>query len=547
MTFSALHVPTRAALADHEESTFVAHAPCDACGSKDNCGVFSDGHTYCFGCQAYTHGDADAPSKPASKPQAVGLLEGEYHSLPNRKLTEESCRKFSYMLTRYKGEPVQAATYRDSNGRAVAQKLRTRDKKFSTIGETKGLGLWGAHLWSAGKKIVVCEGEICCMSASQIQGHRWPTVSIPNGSQSAAKALLNAWEYLSNFDEIILMFDMDDAGREASIAAAEALPIGRVKIASLPYKDVNECLLNGASGSVIDAIFQAAPFRPDGIISGCDMRDIISEVDAMSEIHYPFKRLNEITKGVQCPSMITVTAGSGVGKSTLVRELAYSFITQGQNVGMLMLEETAKRSAQGLVGLHMNRNITIDPDAATSEEVEEAYDDLMGPEYGDFYLFDHFGSTEMEVITNRIRYMNKALGCNIIFLDHISILVSGLTGKVTDERRLVDDIVTHLRTSVVQELGITLFLVSHLKRPNSEAGHEGGAKVQLSQLRSSHSIAQLSDFCIGLQVDAEEPTSGRRELVVMKNRFTGEIGFAGALQYNRTTGRLIDTDTTSPF
>jgi len=195
----------------------------------------------------------------------------------------------------------------------------------------------------------------------------------------------------------------------------------------------------------------------------------------------------------------------------------------------------------------MSKNITIDPDAATQEEVEAAYDDLMGPDYGRFYLFDHFGSTAMDIISNRIRYMNKALGCDIIFLDHISILVSGLTGKVTDERRLVDDIITNLRTSVVQELGISLFIVSHLKRPQSDAGHEGGAKVQLSQLRSSHSIAQLSDFCLGLQVDAEDPTAGRRELVVLKNRFTGEVGFAGSLQYNRDTGRLIDADDVSPF
>ena len=533
---------------DTTDSEFVENVPCDACGSKDNAALFTDGHTYCFGCKAYTHGDEETSGPSTNDPKAPsGLLKGEYHAIPSRKLTEETCRKFGYMLSRSNGQPVHVASYRDAKGNAVAQKLRTKDKKFPWTGEPKKATLFGSHLWSNGKKIVITEGEIDCMTVSQIQGHRWPTVSLQNGAQSAPKALLDAWEYLSNFEEIILMFDMDDAGRENAVAAAEVLPIGKVKIASLPYKDANECLLNGASGDIITAIFQAAPYRPDGIISAVDMRDVISEVDAMSAITYPFKRLNEITKGVQKSTLTTIAAGSGVGKSTLVRELAYGFLKQGQNVGMLMLEETPKRSAQGIVGLHMSKNITIDPDAATQEEVEAAYDDLMGPDYGRFYLFDHFGSTAMDVISNRIRYMNKALGCDIIFLDHISILVSGLTGKVTDERRLVDDIITHLRTSVVQELGISLFIVSHLKRPQSDAGHEGGAKVQLSQLRSSHSIAQLSDFCLGLQVDAEEPTSGRRELVVLKNRFTGEVGFAGSLQYNRDTGRLIDADDVSPF
>jgi len=531
-----------------DDSEFVDHVPCDSCGSKNNAGLYTDGHTYCFGCQAYTHGD-EGTSTPVTQVAKApsSLLKGEYHAIPSRKLTEETCRKFGYMLSRSNGQPVHVASYRDSKGNSVAQKLRTKDKKFPWVGEPKKATLFGSHLWSNGRKIVVTEGEIDCMTVSQVQGHKWPTVSLQNGAKSATNALLDAWEYLSNFDEIILMFDMDDAGRESALAAAEALPIGKIKIASLPYKDANECLLNGASGEIITAIFQAAPFRPDGIISGMDMRAAISEVDEMSPIKYPYKRLNEITMGVQKPTLVTIAAGSGVGKSTLVRELAYSFLCQGQNVGMMMLEETPKRSAQGLVGLHMSKNITIDPTAATQEEIETAYDDLMGPNFGKFHLFDHFGSTAMDVISNRIRYMNKALGCDIIFLDHISILVSGLTGKVTDERRLVDDIITHLRTAVVQELGITLYIVSHLKRPQSDAGHEGGAKVQLSQLRSSHSIAQLSDFCIGLQVDAEDPTSNRRELVVLKNRFTGEVGFAGSLQYNRATGRLIDTDNDCPF
>jgi len=130
------------------------------------------------------------------------------------------------------------------------------------------------------------------------------------------------------------------------------------------------------------------------------------------------------------------------------------------------------------------------------------------------------------------------MGCKHIILDHISILVSGLTGEVSDERRLIDNIMHRLRTTV-QELGITLFLVSHLKRP-SGIGHEAGAKVELSQLRGSHSIAQLADSCIGLQVNAEDPSDDTREIVVLKNRFTGQVGFAGRLKYHREKSRLLE-------
>ena len=33
-----------------QESVFIKHIPCEACGSRDNAGLYTDGHTYCFGC-----------------------------------------------------------------------------------------------------------------------------------------------------------------------------------------------------------------------------------------------------------------------------------------------------------------------------------------------------------------------------------------------------------------------------------------------------------------------------------------------------------------
>ena len=536
----------------HEDSEFVSRLPCESCHSRDNAALFSDGHTYCFGCQAYSSGDGSGTTVTSEKQQPdhhhhhSNLLSGEYVDLRARKLTAETCRKFGYMVATHKGQAVQTASYRDASGAICAQKVRTKDKNFSILGEAKKMTLFGSHLWTSGKKIVLCTGELDCMSISQIQGHKWATCSIPNGDASARKSVLANYDYLMNFQEIVLLFDQDESGQKAAIEVAEALPVGRVSIGTLPYKDANECLVKGASGEVINAIFQAKAYRPDGILSPDDLREAIHQVDAMSAVHFPYERLNTMCKGVEKPALITIAAGSGVGKSTLVREFAYSFMMQGENVGLLLLEETPKRSAQGLVGLHMNKNICIDPDAATPDEISNAYEDLLS-KGGQFYLLDHFGSTAMQDISNKITYMHKALGCNIIILDHISLLVSGLTGKVTDERRLVDDIVHHLRTTIVQELGITLFMVSHLKRPNSPQGHEGGAKVRLSELRSSHSIAQLSDFCIGLQVDEDDPTSGIRELVLLKNRKTGECGYAGTLQYDRTTSRLIDADTFSAF
>jgi len=128
--------------------------------------------------------------------------------------------------------------------------------------------------------------------------------------------------------------------------------------------------------------------------------------------------------------------------------------------------------------------------------------------------------------------MARALDVDWVILDHVTML----TANMVDERRELDKCVTAFRT-LVQELNLGMIMVSHLTRPSGR-GHEDGAAVSLSQLRSSHSLAQLADAAIGLQKDPDDPDSDIRLVRVLKNRFSGQIGDAGTLIYNRETGRL---------
>jgi twinkle protein len=528
------------------DSEFVAHTACDSCGSSDANAVYDDGHTYCFSCQEHVNPKSDEADNnfdamEIRKPSE--LIYGTYSELKSRKLTKQTCKKFGYMVGTHKGKPVQIAEYRDSSGKVIAQKLRDAEKNFSILGDGKSMTLFGSHLWNSGRRIIITEGEIDCMSVSQQQKHKYPVVSLSSGAASAKRAIQKNWDYLSNFEEIVLMFDQDEPGRRSAASVAEALPLGTASIASLPSKDANACLLDGVGPTIIDAIFQAKKYRPDGIVTSSDLRDVVGLVDASSPHQYPYPKLNRITKGIR-PGLVTICAGSGVGKSTFVREIFYSLHKSGQICGMIMLEESTKRTIQGLVGMHLNKNLVVDEDAASQEEIEAGFDDLFKDQ--DIYLYDHFGTNDFETIVKRIRYMVQALDCKFICLDHVSILVSSMTAGVSDERRLIDTIMTELRT-LVQELDICLILVSHLKRSQAEAGHEGGAKVFLSQLRGSHALAQLADMCIGLQVPSDDPTSDAREIVVLKNRHTGEVGHAGNLSYDRSTGRLNDFDQASQF
>jgi twinkle protein len=160
------------------------------------------------------------------------------------------------------------------------------------------------------------------------------------------------------------------------------------------------------------------------------------------------------------------------------------------------------------------------------------------------YLFDGFGSYDPDIIYNRIEYLATGLDTKIIFLDHLSILLSGLDG---DERRIIDQTMTKLR-SLVERTGITLFLVSHLKRTSGDTNHEEGARVTLGQLRGSAAIAQLSDSVIALERNQQAAKGGSSTVVrVLKNRFSGEVGVACHLDYDLSTCKFIETKADEEF
>jgi twinkle protein len=155
-------------------------------------------------------------------------------------------------------------------------------------------------------------------------------------------------------------------------------------------------------------------------------------------------------------------------------------------------------------------------------------------------MFDHFGSSSIDNIVNRVRYLSRVTDCQYIFLDHVSIIVSAQDNG--DERKAIDEIMTKLRT-LVQETEISLIIVSHLKRPDKK-GHEEGASTSLAQLRGSGSIAQLSDMVLGLERNgqADDPTVRNTTHVrVLKNRFAGITGKACQLLYDLDSGRMTET------
>lgn len=544
--------------------------PCPSCREKgedtsgDNLVVYPEGRgAHCFACGYHEHGNGSAveKSKPSSKLKRP--IRGQLRPLNHRKIDARTVKLFDYRTAKVNGEVVEVSNYL-SDGKLQAQHIRGKCKKFRWQGDTESLPLFGQWLWSGrGKRIVVTEGEIDCMTISMLQHNRWPVVSLPNGVSHAPKAIRTNMEFLSGYDEIVLCFDNDEAGRNAAEKCAELLPPGKVRIAHLPHKDANDCLLKNDTKACLQAIYEARSYQPDGILHVSD----ITERDRPKQKiwSFPWSSLTRNLMGQRSGEMTLWTSGTGSGKSTVVRELIYHHLIRGRRVGTLMLEESPAETLDDLIALHLSKPVrqiraSRELNTLLVSEGGDALDfgfvdDLTDGEYETarqffadtpLFIYDHHGTHDFGNVLQRIEYMAAALECDVIFVDHITAVVAGMD-RNGSERECIDEIMKQLR-SVVERTGVHLDVVSQLNRLDGKAAEEGG-QISLKNLRGSGSLGSVPNSVIAIERNQQSEDPEERRIVrvrSLKGRFIGETGIAGYLKFNTETRRLDEAEWTEP-
>ena len=471
-------------------------------------------------------------------------MTGFIDKIADRKLSKDTCTKFG--ITQEVDSNGQIAKHyypyhNTKTGEHTATKKRIcATKDFPWSGDRSDIGLFGQQACKGrGKYVTITEGELDAAACSQMFDNRWDVCSLRDGSGSASKGIREQLEFLEQYDNIVLCFDNDGAGREAVTAVQDLFSPGKLKVVHLPQgvSDACDALEKGLQKEFTAAWWDARVYRPDGIVAGEDTWDAIVDSRKVMSVPYPWQGLNELTMGIRCPELVTVTSGSGMGKSQIIREIEHHLLhSTEENIGVIALEESIARTSMGIMSVAANRPLHLETDTEV-EALRPFWESTLGT--GRYFLYDHWGSTGVDNLLARCRYMSKALGCKYLVLDHLSIVVSAQDNG--DERKAIDAVMTQLRT-LVQELDIGLFLVSHLRR-TSGTSHEDGGRVSLSDLRGSQAIAQLSDMVIGLERNQQADCAIERNTTlvrVLKNRYTGETGPACYLHYNRETGRMIE-------
>ena len=561
------------------------HLPCPDCGSSDALAEYDDGHSFCFSCgkrrsarwrqnqgvrakalystisnttigssleepiyikESNIPKDAIVPKvaidtkglsigttisttisrdTPEAGPQ--GHAEPPKSVLkitaPYRGITPSTYAKFGVETNEVNGGIQFSFPY----GRAF--KYRPKDtKRFAAGPGFTEAGLFGQERFNQGsaKAITITEGEFDAMSVYQMLGSQYPVVSVKTGAQGARRDCENNRDYLNSFEKIYLCFDNDEPGRKAEEQVAGLFDPNKVYIVHLDkHKDANEALDSGDEKAFVRAWWNAKRWRPKGIISGYDeVSKLLTSPDADAVAHLPFKQLDEKLCGIRFGEVNLFTALEGVGKTEVMGAIEHHLLkTTDYNMAIIHLEETEKKAIQRLVTYELGVGVHRPDNAIPTEEQLEVYKRITKRDDRVFY-YKHFGSDDDDIILDIIRHLVVVHGCKFIFLDHITMLVTGTDGAEQTQR------LDYLSTKLAQmsiDLSFCLFLVSH----ENDDG----------KTRGSRNISKVASLWVRLTRDVESIDPETRMTTVMsikKNRFGSDTGPGGNLKFDRNTFKL---------
>jgi twinkle protein len=533
------------------------HQPCPLCPSTDALSINTDGSAFCFSCNGYiknhiqTNNRDNSMSIQIATPPAHLESDGQFAALKDRGISFETAKKYGVKVTHDSAGDIFKHIYPYyGDNDIIAYKTRfVNNKDFRWQGISTQSKLFGEQLFKQGGKFVtLVEGECDAMAAYELLGSQWPVVSVKNGAGGAERDVKDNLEFLESFGTVVIAFDMDTVGKEAARRVARLLKPGKAKIVTLPegIKDANDLLKANGHKRFVQCWWDAKTYTPSGVLSVSENREKYKNREKKISFPFPWKGLNEKLEGIRLGELITLTGGTGLGKSSVTRELEHWLVkTTDHNVGVIALEETFERTVDGILSIEANAKLHIERIRSqyTEEELDNLFDIMYDKDnFNRVWIHAHFGANDIDAIFSKLRFMIIGCDCKWVVIDHLHMLVS--TTIEGDERRAIDAIMHRLRT-LIEETGAGIILVSHLRRIDGNKGHENGLETGLSHLRGSQSIAQLSDCVISLERNQQstDPIEASTTRVrVLKSRYTGDVGLATHLQYDNDTGRLSEVD-----
>ncbi len=454
--------------------------------------------------------------------------------------------------------PVTRAT-EDGLGYVLSgYKIREHPKDFFSKGATgQDCMLFGQFRFKGGKYCLIVEGEEDQLAAYQMfqeysesKGSEFITAVVsPTVGANSAKQIAKQYKFFDSFENIIIGYDNDSAGKEAIEDIVAALPKGKVSICSWRYKDPNEYLEKGTGRQFIQDFYNNKKYVPSGVVGSGDLYNMILEGTLIQRVALPpfMKKLDDLLGGIELGTIGVLGAGSGSAKTTVANELLYYWIFNSPyKVGVVSLELTCSQYGQAMLSRHIEKKLSLIRDNVerrdyiSQDEVKEKAKELFyDEEHGHRFMLIDERDGSIEDLQEKIEELIISCECKIIVLDPISDLFDGLS---IEEQAIL----MKWMKSMVKNYGVTFILIAHIRKgSNNKEAASAGNFVPEEALAGSSTLFKSASWVVMMQRDKyalEDIVRNTTHLTLSKNRNGGSTGKAGSLYYCNETHMLHDLD-----
>ena len=370
------------------------------------------------------------------------------------------------------------------------------------------------------KPLIITEGEfdtLACIEAGVKNAG-----SIPSGVNSSNQWITINWDFLEQFEEIVIWFDNDEAGIKGAREVFNRLNNKSVKIVICDLaNDINEVLYKYGKEEILKQIEKA--YTP--LVSGIATLDMIEDYNIYEaeKLQLGIQGIDDEILGIVFGILNVLSGRNGAGKSTFLNQIYIGeAIRQDKKVYLFSGELVAGNKKEWVLRTLANEEDLVEFTAKNNRKYKmlstEGKKELTEKMKDRFYLYDS-DDYKIDNILQKMEILAKRQGVKVFILDNLMILEM----STTDEYKAQSEAVKKLK-AFAKKYNAIVHLVAHPRKSLNE-------EITKDDVAGTSNITNLADYVTILERNFKEDREYDAKLSIVKNRHTG-VNASVALKFD---------------
>ena len=409
--------------------------------------------------------------------------------------------------------------------------------------------LFNMNRVNTSKPLLITEGETDCASA--IEAGYINTVSVPLGAGNLHWIEEN-WDWLNNFDSIIIWSDNDEPGIKMRKECIYRLGTWRTKYISapeffekdngkkIPLKDINDCLQIGGKDFVMNLISEAKDVPVKSVVDYSEIEEL--DISQMDGVKTGIKPLDDELVKIFYGTLTVLSGRPGSGKTSIIDQTIARTIDDGNPVFLFSKEMPERMSANWFNTIIAGRRNMIERTSRDNRKyyiVPQVIQKKMQAHYNKkLFIYRDDEPNDVDSVLKSAEECVRKFGCKLIVLDNLMMidLNCSESDKNTAQTNLINALI-----KFAAKFNVAVVLIAHPRKTQ-----DTNSDIEMYDISGTSNIINLAMRSIGLRRVSKKEKNDQKSkwhnydvvLTVIKDRLLGKADFQMGLWYDLTSRRF---------